>query len=152
MQLQERKGTRIGLATAVALAVLFPACQGSNSVTAPSAAQPAAAVSIAGTWTGNFQSFSTTGGASAASATFQQTGSDVTGMMAADSCGIRGAFRGTVSGNQLTGHLAMHGCLGGAVSGTVDGSDLSLTIGDFTKPVLKGDTILMSGGAASLRR
>jgi hypothetical protein len=154
MRLQERRVMLTGLAVAAAAAValLSAACKDSNSITAPAATSPSAAVNVAGTWTGSFESYSTTGATSSASATFQQNGSDVTGTLAADSCGIRGAFRGTVSGKQLTGRLGMRGCLGGAVSGTVSESGLSLTIGDFTKPVLTGDTILMYGGAASLHR
>jgi hypothetical protein len=153
MRLQQGKVMMTGPAVAAALALLLVACKGSNTITAPTTAPASTAANVAGTWTGSFQSSSTTSCSDpSVSATFQQNGSDVTGWLEAASCGIRGAFRGTVSGNQLTGHLGMHGCMGGVTLGTVSESGLSLTIGDFTKPVLTGDTIVMYGGAASLHR
>jgi hypothetical protein len=152
MWLHERKVMMAGLAAAGALAMLSAACKDSNSIAAPALTSPSAAVNVAGTWTGSFQSYSTTCSGSVVSATFQQNGSDVTGMVVAASCGIRGTFRGAVSGNDLTGHVEMQGCTGGVVLGTASESGLSLTIGDFTRPVVSGDAIVVYGGAARLHR
>jgi hypothetical protein len=57
-----------------------------------------------------------------------------------------------VSGNTLTGSIEMLGCSGGAVSATINGSSLSLTVGDLTRPIVSGNQVVMYGGAASLQR
>ena len=76
-----------------------------------------AAANVAGTWTGTFQSDSSACASSQITATFQQSGAQVTGTLSGTSCGSSGAFKGTVSGNQLTGSIEMLGCSGGAVIG-----------------------------------
>ncbi len=150
MQVSERTLAIRGVAVAAALAMASVACSRSDAVTAPAAA-PAGA-SVAGSWTGDFQPYSQSCAGSSVSARFEQNGSEVTGLFAADACGIRGAFHGTVAGNALTGRVEMPGCSGGAVSGTLNGSAIVMTIGDFTRPVVSGDSIVMYGGAASLHR
>jgi hypothetical protein len=152
MKLPRGRVRLAGLAAAAALTMLFAACKDSNSVAAPSPASPSAAVNVTGTWTGSFQSYATACSGSAVSATFAQRGSDVTGMVVADACGIRGTFRGAVSGTTLSGHVEMQGCTGGAVLGTVSESGVSMTIGDFTRPVVSGDAIVIPGGATSLHK
>ena len=89
---------------------------------------------------------------SMATATFEQVGSTVTGNLATSSCGVSGYFKGTVQGNMVIGSIAMAGCVGGGVSGTLNGSELSLSISDLTKPLVTGERPVMLGGDATLRR
>jgi hypothetical protein len=91
-------------------------------------------------------------GGSTATATFQQVGTTVTGNITTSYCGVSGLFKGTLQGNLLTGRIAMEGCVGGGVSGTLNGSQLSLSIGDLTKPLVTGETPVMLGGVATLGR
>ena len=149
MRPEGRRGILTGLAAAAVLALAF-GCSDSNSVTGPNVNSPSA--NVAGTWVGTFQPDSTACSGSTASATFQQNGSRITGQFSTASCGPTGAFRGTLSGRLLTGAIAMRGCTGGAVSGTVSESGLSLTIGDFRKPLVTGDLIVRPGGTVSLTR
>jgi hypothetical protein len=139
------------LLLAVALAAL--ACQNSNSVTGPSNNVAAPAGNVTGTWSGTFQSYDPSGcGSSTASATFEQLGATITGKLVTSSCGVSGAFKGTLQGNMLLGSISMEGCVGGGVSGTMNGSELSLTIGDLTKPLITFDKPVMTGGAVILQR
>jgi hypothetical protein len=148
MRLQRPVVMLTGLASAV-LALAF-GCSDSNSVAGPNTGAPTA--NVAGTWVGTFRPDSAACSGSSASATFQQSGSRVTGQFSTASCGPTGVFRGTLSGNLLTGAIAMQGCTGGAVSGTVTASGVSLTIGDFRKPLVTGDLIVMPGGTVALTR
>ncbi len=134
--------------------VLVPiGCQGSNTVTGPSGGAAAPAANIAGNWSGTFQSDDLTGcGSSTATATFQQNGATVTGLVSTSSCGVTGYFKGTIDGNMLTGSVGMVGCVGGGASGTISGSEMSLSIGDLTKPLITGDRIIMYGGVVTLHR
>jgi hypothetical protein len=135
----------------VALAAL--ACQNSNSVTGPANNVAAPAGNVTGTWSGTFQSYDPSGcGSSTASATFQQVGATITGKLVTSSCGVSGAFEGTLQGNMLLGSIKMDGCVGGGVSGTMNGSALSLTVGDLTKPLVTFDKPVMLGGAVTLSR
>ena len=136
---------------AVGVLTLAFACKGSsNMVTAPEVSPDTA--NMAGTWTGTFQSDSSACASSQLTATFQQTGSQVTGTLSGTSCGSSGVFKGTVSGNHLTGSIEMLGCSGGAVSGTMEGTGLSLSVGDLTRPIVSGTEVVMYGGAANLQR
>jgi hypothetical protein len=152
MRLKDRNLTLI-LAVLLSIALASLGCQGSNSVTGPPAGTVSSSSSVAGTWNGNFMSddLSSCGG-STATATFEQVGSTVTGKVATSSCGVSGYFKGTVQGNMLIGSIAMEGCVGGGVSGTINGSELSLSISDLTKPLVTGERPLMLGGVATLRR
>jgi hypothetical protein len=38
------------------------------------------------------------------------------------------------------------------VTGTLSGSELRLSLGDMTKPLITGDTVIMAGGSVTLRR
>ena len=139
------------LLCAVALASL--ACQNSSStVTGPSnGAAPAG--NVTGSWSGTFESYDPQGCASStASATFEQVGATITGKLVTSSCGVSGYFKGTLQGNMLVGSISMEGCVGGGVSGTINGSDLSLTISDLTKPLVTFEKPVMLGGAVDLRR
>jgi hypothetical protein len=149
MRTLARKTLGTGL-VAVGVLTLTLACkESSNMVTA---AEVAPAANVAGTWVGTFQSDSSVCASSQITATFQQSGAQVTGTLSGTSCGSSGAFKGTVSGNQLTGSIEMLGCSGGAVNATVSGSGLTLTVGDLTRPIVSGNEVVMYGGAASLQR
>jgi hypothetical protein len=142
---------RAVLSVSVAFAAL--ACQNSNSVTGLPSGGAAPAASIAGSWNGTFQpNDSMTCGNSSASAIFQQDGSRVTGTLRTSDCGVSGYFKGTVMGDMLVGSVAMDGCVGGGVSGTVSGSAISLSVGDLTKPLITGETPVMTGGIVTLSR
>jgi hypothetical protein len=150
MRTERRTAFLTGLAVAGCLALAL-ACKDSNMVSAPAAGSPTAA-SLAGTWSGNFQPDSSTCARSSVTATFEQTGAQVTGHFTSGSCGPSGAFRGTVEGNRVTGSIEMLGCTGGGVSGMVDASGLTLDIGDLTRPLVTGNAVVMPGGTATLRR
>ena len=141
---------RAAISASVALAAL--ACQNSNSVTGPPSGAVAPAASIAGSWSGSFAADGSGCGNSSASAIFQQNGSQVTGSLRTSDCGVSGYFTGTLSGNMLTGSIKMDGCVGGGVSGTVNGSAMSLSIADLTKPLVTGETPVMTGGIVTLSR
>jgi hypothetical protein len=151
MQFPGRTTMRTGFAAVGALTLLCLACKDSNAVTAP-VSSPMAAANVSGTWTGTFTSDSDACGISQITATLQQSGSQVTGNISGTSCGPSGFIKGSVSGNQLTGSIEMLGCKGGGVSATVNGSALSLSVGDLTKPLVTGERVVMYGGSASLRR
>jgi hypothetical protein len=129
------------------------ACQNSNSVTGPANNVAAPAGNVTGSWSGTFQSYDPQGcGSSSASATFEQAGAAITGKLVTSSCGVSGVFEGTLQGNMLLGSIKMDGCVGGGVSGTMNGSQLSLTVGDLTKPLVTFDKPVMLGGAVTLSR
>jgi hypothetical protein len=151
MRFPGTKTIRSGLAAAGALTLLCLACKDSNAVTAP-VSSPMAAANVSGTWTGTFTSDSDACGISQITATFQQSGSQVTGNISGTSCGPSGVIKGSVSGNQLTGRIEMMGCKGGGVSATVNGSALSLSVGDITQPFVTGERVVIYGGAANLQR
>jgi hypothetical protein len=141
------------LAAALAIAATALACSDSKMVTAPTTGTGStSSASLAGAWSGSFSAYESKCGSSAASATFQQTGSTVTGILSTSGCGVGGAFVGTIEGNSLFGNIKMQGCIGGGVSGTVTESGIALAIGDMTKPLVTGDQILMAGGVVSLHR
>ena len=147
----DRALVRIAISISIALAAL--ACQNSNSVTGPPSGNATPVASIAGSWNGSFQpDDSRACGNSSASATFQQDGSGVTGTLRTSDCGVSGYFKGTLMGDTLIGSLSMEGCIGGGVSGTVSRSTISLSIGDLTKPLVTGDTPVMTGGIVTLSR
>ena len=150
MRSSGRKSISIALAGVAALALTL-ACKDSNAVSAP-VSSPMAEANVAGTWTGTFRSDSTACASAPVTATFQQSGSQVTGTFSGASCGGSGSFRGTVSGNTLTGSIEMLGCSGGGVSATINGSSLSLSMGDLTRPIVSGTQVVMYGGTASLQR
>ena len=150
MRSSGRKSISIALAAVAALALTL-GCKDSNAVSAP-VTSPMADANVAGTWSGVFQSDSNACANSQLTATFQQSGSQVTGTIRGTSCGSSGAFKGMVSGNTLTGSIEMLGCSGGAVSATLSGSSLSLTVGDLTRPIVSGNEVVMYGGAADLQR
>jgi hypothetical protein len=139
------------LLLAAALPVL--SCQNSNTMTGPPASAAAPAGNVTGAWSGTFQSDDMSGcGGSTASATFQQVGATITGNVVTSSCGVGGLFQGTLQGNMLMGKIAMEGCVGGAVSGTMNGSELSLSVSDLTKPLVTFDKPVLIGGVVTLRR
>ena len=147
-----RKAPAAGAALAVVLTLLGLSCNGSDAVTSPSPAMPAASVNIAGSWTGKIASNSGSCSGTPVTATFQQNGSEVTGLVAADACGIRGGFFGTLSGKSLSGSVEMSGCKGGRVLGTAAGSQLTFSIGDFWQQATSGDDVVLPGGEVSLQR
>ena len=153
MRLREPTLTAVVFAAA-ALALIAGGCKDSNSVAGPSTGISSPAVaSIAGTWTGTFRPDSRKCSESAATASFQQTGAEVTGTFLTGSCGVTGRFHGTLRGNELTGQIAMQGCTGGVVSGNVSGPAVSLTVGDVTRLLVTGnEDVMYYGGVLSLHR
>ena len=75
-----------------------------------------------------------------------------TGNVTTNACGPHGFFKATMSGNSLTGSIDMGGCTGGGVMGQIDGAVLSLAIGDFYKPLVTENQVVMEGGSATLQR
>jgi hypothetical protein len=150
MRSRQRHLTFISLAFLIAIVL---GCQGSSTVTGPSGGAAASTVNIAGSWSGSYQSDDAFGcGGSAATASFQQNGATVTGLVSTSSCGARGYFRGTVQGNMVLGAINMEGCVGGGASGIINGTEMSLSIGDLTKPLVTGDRIVMYGGVVTFHR
>ncbi len=150
-----RRHPLVLLALLLAFVLLPIGCQDSSPVTGPSASMggSAPAASVSGTWSGTYVSYDPSGcGSSTATATLQQDGATVTGLISTSSCGVTGYFKGQVQGNMVTGAISMAGCVGGGASGTVSGSDLVLSIGDLTKPLITGDKVIMYGGTVSFRR
>jgi hypothetical protein len=153
MRSTARHVTLTFFAVLVTIALASIGCQGSSTVTGPSGGVVGPAASIAGTWSGTYQSDDLTGcGGSSATATFQQNGTTVTGLVSTSSCGVTGYFKGRVQGNLVTGAVAMEGCVGGGTSGTISGSELVLSIGDMTKPLVTGDKVIMYGGVVTFHR
>lgn len=122
----------------------------SNSMTGPAAAAPMA--SVAGTWSGTYTSNSPSCPATPMAVTLDQNGTTVTGNWSTSACGPHGVFKATVSGSQLTGNIDMGGCTGGGVLGQIRGNELSLSIGDFYRPLVTENQVLMEGGSATLSR
>jgi len=143
-----RIATTLGITCAVAIG-----CADSHTMTSPAGGGiTTSSRSVAGSWTGSYLAFESTCAGSRSTATFQQTGSNVTGSITTADCGVSGSFIGTLEGNTLMGALHLEGCTGGGVSGTLSDSGLALSIGDMTKPLVTGDRVLMSGGSVSLHR
>ena len=138
----------------LALAVLAAAaCSNSNGVTAPNVTITTSGANVAGAWSGSYTANDPGKCASsAASATFTQNGGVVTGIIKTSNCAVAGSFKGRVEGDTLMGLIDMPGCVGGGVNGTLVGSELHLSLGDMTKPLITGDTVIMSGGYVTLRR
>ena len=122
----------------------------SNTMTGPAVAAPMA--SVAGTWSGTYRSNASTCPAAPMTISLTQNGMAVSGVWTTNACGPRGSFRATMAGDTLTGKIDMVGCTGGAVNGHVSGNALSISIGDFYRPIVTGDQVLMEGGNASLSR
>jgi hypothetical protein len=122
----------------------------SNTMTGPSSAVPMA--SVAGTWSGNYTSNDRSCPATPMTVTLSQNGASVIGAWSTNACGPHGSFTATMAGNMLTGKIDMVGCTGGAVNGQVTGNALSISIGDFYRPLVTGGEVLMEGGRATLSR
>ena len=150
MRLPDRKLPLALLFGAAVLALLPLGCNESNTVAGPSAI---AGADLAGTWSGTYQSTDRAQCAGApATAMLEQNGSRVSGTFKANSCGIGGSLSGTVRGSVFTGKLSMLGCTGGAVSGTSTGRSLTLTVGEFYKPLVTGEQEVLPGGTVTLQR
>lgn len=122
----------------------------SNMVSAP-VASPLA--SVTGTWTGAFASSTVACAGTPMTATLAQNGSEVTGNVTSPaSCGLHGNFKATMVGSALTGTINMEGCLGGGVSGQLQNGVLSLAIGDFYRPLVTGNQVIIEGGSANLKK
>jgi hypothetical protein len=151
-----RKERLLSLRIVAVFAVLVltaAACNnGSSTVTGPSGGGTAS-VNVAGSWSGGFHSDDAmTCGSSTATAVFQQVGSEVKGNLQTSECGVHGYFSATISGNSLTGSVAMEGCVGGKLSGTINGSTLTFAVADLTKPLVTADRSIMPGGVVTLTR
>ncbi|MGE5413661.1 MAG: hypothetical protein ACM3NW_05755 [Syntrophomonadaceae bacterium] len=84
--------------------------------------------------------------------TLAQNGATVTDNWTTSARGPHGLLKATVAGNQLTGSIDMGGCTGGGVLGHLNGNALTLSIGDFYRPLVTENQVLMEGGAANLSR
>ena len=151
-----RQKVAVLLSAASCLAILVIAsCSDSNMVTSPAAtgSLTTSSANIAGSWSGRYEAFEPKRcEASTATASFTQNGSSVTGILKTNGCGVAGSFKGTLTGDNLMGLIDMAGCVGGGVSGTIHNGEITLSIGDMTKPLITGDTVIMSGGSLTLRR
>ncbi|HKD17245.1 MAG TPA: hypothetical protein VKG23_05190 [Thermoanaerobaculia bacterium] len=142
------KAVLAALATIAAFAV---SCgKDSNTVASPNTLS---AMSVAGTWSGTYSSNSTSCAAAPMTITIQQSGSSLSGQVTAtSSCAPHGALQGNISGNMVTGAIHMQGCTGGGISGQVSNGVLTLAVGDFYRPLVTNQQVLMQGGAATLRQ
>jgi hypothetical protein len=155
MRLPDRRSILIGVAVA-ALALAAFACSDSNNITSPPMGN--ATVNVSGDWAGTYSSDTPslcTG--STASAQLTQQGYQVTGAFRAPGCGIYGAFKGTIDGNNmLHGSVNMAGCTGGAVTGTATASGLQFQVGEFHKDLSQGSPSgpldVKAGGNVTLTR
>jgi hypothetical protein len=148
MRASARHSLLFAAALGVATVSFFPGCSESNDVTGP-----AVFADVSGEWSGQYAStVESLCANNVATASFSQRGNQVTGVFKATGCGVGGNFRGTVSGNTVTGKVSMPGCTGGYVNGVVEGGALSLTVGDFRKDLIAGDAEVLPGGQASLQR
>jgi len=121
----------------------------SNTVTAPVAAPMA---NVAGTWSGTYMSNDPRCAEGPMTVTLTQNGSLVTGNFVTTACGPHGFFKATLSGESMTGNIDMGGCTGGGVLGEVHGNALSIAVGDFYRPLVTENQVLMEGGQATLSR
>lgn len=142
-------GKRTALSAAFVLLGAAYCGHDSNTMTGPVAA-PAA--NVAGTWSGTFASLARNCPATPMTVTLTQNGGTVAGEWATNDCGPHGFFRATLSGNSLTGRIEMAGCTGGGVMGELNGNVLSLSIGDFYRPLVTENQVLIEGGQATLSR
>jgi hypothetical protein len=142
------------LAAFAFISTFTAACSNSNGVTSPNTVTiTTSGANVDGAWAGSYTANDPGRCASsAASATFTQNGNVVTGIIKTSNCGVAGSFKGRVDGDTLVGLIDMTGCVGGGVTGTMAGSELRLSIGDMTKPLITGDTVIMTGGYVNLRR
>ncbi len=145
---------RFALAILMSVFLASLACQGSSTVTGPSGGTSSpSALAISGSWTGTYAPDDAVRcSGSLASATFQQNGGEVTGHISTSACGVTGYFRGSIQRSTLIGRISMQGCTGGGVSGVFDGARLTLSIADLTKPLVTGQTPVMTGGVVALHR
>lgn len=143
------KAVLAALATISALAIV--SCgKDSNTVAAPSVS----AMSVAGTWSGTYSSNSTSCPATPMTITIQQSGTTLTGHVVSggSACAPQGGLKGSISGNMMTGNINMEGCTGGGITGNVSNGVLTLAVGDFYRPLVTEQQVLMQGGAATLRQ
>jgi hypothetical protein len=145
---------RLALALLMAACLAPFGCRGSNTITGSiNGTGSSSGINLSGSWTGTFQPDDLVRCASSpASATLQQNGGEVTGNLTTSDCGVAGHLDGTLHGNTVLGRITMQGCTGGGFSGTIEGSRLSLSIGDLTKPLVTGETPVMTGGVVTLHR
>lgn len=144
------KGKAVLAALATISAFAVSCGKDSNTVAAPNSLT---AMSVAGTWSGTYLSNSTSCASTPLTVTIQQNGSSLTGHVdSASNCAPHGALKGTISGNVVTGQVEMVGCTGGAISGQISAGVLSLGIGDFYKPLVTAQQVVMQGGDATLRQ
>ena len=138
------------LAAVVTISAFAASCgKDSNTVAAPTNVN---AMSVAGTWSGTFISNDKSCSNSPVTITIVQNGAKLTGNLAnSSSCVPHGVLTGSISGNMVTGNIDMQGCTGGSISGQISGGVLSVSIGDFWKPLVT-QNVIMQGGAAALRQ
>src|SRR5262249_28297072 len=136
----------------LAVAVVV-ACSNSNGVTSPTITVTTSGANVTGAWSGSYTANDPGKCASStASATFTQNGGVVNGIIKTSNCGVAGSLKGRIDGDTLLGLIDMPGCVGGGVNGRMVGTELRLSLGDMTKPLITGDQVIMTGGEVTLRR
>jgi hypothetical protein len=121
---------------AVFMIVAFgSACSDSQPPTAAMAPNPTPVPGsdISGAWTGTYKTNDIVdcdaNQVLVAQATFQQNGSQVTGMLTANGpCGLGYTFGGTLQGTVLAGGIAAPGFGGGTAQGTLSGGNLTMNV------------------------
>ena len=123
------------LFTVVMIVALGSACSDSQPPTAAMAPNPTPVPGsdISGTWTGTYKTNDfidcDANQVLAATATFQQNGSQVSGTLTANGpCGLGYTFGGTLQGNTLAGGIAAPGFGGGTAQGTLSGGSLTMNV------------------------
>ena len=140
----------LAITLAAVAAIVVVGCHDSNDVTGPAMGT---AAELSGNWTGNFDSYAPASCSSRTTAvSLTQSGNEVRGTFRVLGCRIDGTFKGTVSGNMVTGSVGMPGCTGGATNGRLENGTLSLTISDFRKDLINGDVEVLPGGLVQLQR
>lgn len=136
---------------AAAASILVGSCSDSNDVTGPGPVGVSA--DLSGEWRGQYLSNTPSQCSNfMATASLVQTGNEVRGSFKALGCGINGTFVGTVQGDRVTGTVGMLGCTGGGTNGQLANGALSLTVSDFRKDLIAGDTEVMAGGTVAFQR
>jgi hypothetical protein len=140
------------LAALVTISAFAVSCgKDSNMVAAPT--NSLASMSVAGTWSGTYASISSSCPATPMTITIQQNGATLVGnVTAANSCAPHGVMKATMSGSAVMGNIEMIGCTGGALSGQVINGVLAFGVGDFYKPLVTEQQVLMQGGNATLHQ
>jgi hypothetical protein len=139
----------LAIAGFAVLVLAVPGCNnGSGTVTGP--ATGTAGANITGSWSGAFQSDDQANcGNSGASATFQQMGSEVTGNLQTSDCGVRGYFKATISGSNVSDPWRWKAASAEALRHDKRQHAVAPDRGP-DQPLVTDDRTIMSGGVVTL--